>query len=74
MSRAVITRAHRLRLQVNAREAAQLADFARARQKAWNWALAMLKDLWGLDRCADRLRAADQPGRSYRGVDKFTLI
>ena len=74
MNRAIVTRAHRLRLAVNAAEAAQLEDFVQARQKAWNWALAMLKDLWGLDRCADRLRALDQPGQPYRGVDKFTLI
>jgi transposase len=74
MSRAIITRAHRLRLQVNASEAARLDELARARQKAWNWALATLKDLWGLDRCADRLRALDQQGQPYRAVDKFLLI
>jgi putative transposase len=74
MSRAIVTRAHRLRLQVNDTEATRLEDLARARQKAWNWALATLKDLWGLDRCADRLRALDQQGQPYRAVDKFTLI
>ena len=74
MGRAIVTRAHRLRLRVNATEAARLEEFTRARQKAWNWALATLKDLWGLDRCADRLRATDQPGQPYRAVDKFTLI
>jgi hypothetical protein len=70
----MVTRAHRLRLQVNSSEAAQLEDFARTRQKAWNWALAILGEIWGLDRSADRLRALDQKGQPYRHVDKFTLI
>jgi transposase len=74
MNRSIITRAHQLRLQVNVTEAARLEELSRARQKAWNWALATLKDIWGLDHCADRLRAIDQQGQPYRHVDKFTLI
>ena len=69
-----VLRAYRFRLDTRASETDDLAWFAAARRKAWNWALALIKETLDLDRCADRLRQVDTRGKPYRYLDRFALI
>ena len=66
-------RAHRFRLDLTVAEQTEIEDFARARQKAYNWGLALVKDTLGLTTGADEELALFSGKGPYRLLDKFAL-
>ena len=66
-------RAHRFRLDLTVAEQTEIEKFARARQKAYNWGLALVKDTLGLTTGADEELALFSSKGPYRLLDKFAL-
>jgi putative transposase len=67
-------RAHRFRLDLTPLQRAQVEDFAAARQQAWNWSLALVKDTLGLETAADPELAELESRGPVRLLDRDALI
>ena len=69
-----LLRGHRFRLDLPAASAAEIETFTDGRRKAYNWGLALVKDVLGLETAADEELVALSGHGPSRLLDKYALI